>query len=156
MDPLAPLVLPPDDAERIEIGGVEHVFRLSARHGEGRLGIEEFVLPPGTTGARPHVHEAHDEYFYVLSGALTLHTGPGGELEAGPGGLVAALRGSVHGFRNAGADPVTGLVLYTPAGYEQFFRDVHEAVAGGEPLSDELMASLRPRHATRMWTADEA
>ena len=40
------------------------------------------------------------------------------------------------------------LCLYTPAGCEQYFRDVHAAVAAGGQLTDDLLADLRARHAT--------
>ncbi|GAA3068335.1 hypothetical protein GCM10020000_60900 [Streptomyces olivoverticillatus] len=59
------------------------------------------------------MHEGHDEYFYVLEGELTLHTGDG-EVTARPGDLLAATRGTPHGFRNAGAVPARALCLYTP------------------------------------------
>ncbi|MFC5001882.1 hypothetical protein ACFPIJ_29105 [Dactylosporangium cerinum] len=41
-----------------------------------------------------------------------------------------------------------GLCLYTPAGYEDYFRQVHAAVAGGAEVTDELLAEFRGRHQT--------
>lgn len=79
---------------------------------------------------------------------LTVVTGEG-ELTLGPGDLAAASRGSVHGFRNADAQhPVRGLCMYTPAGYEQYFRDVHVAVAAGTEPTPELLSELRSRYQT--------
>jgi len=44
--------------------------------------------------------------------------------------VAHAPRGALHGFRNAHADIVAqALCLYTPPGYEQYFRDVHAANA---------------------------
>ncbi len=40
------------------------------------------------------------------------------------------------------------LCLYTPPGYEQYFRDVHAAVAAGEDLTVDLLAELRSHYAT--------
>ncbi|MCP2342339.1 cupin domain-containing protein [Actinomadura rupiterrae] len=138
----------PGEGELIDVAGVAHLFRLTGEQTGGRFAFEEFRLEPGTVGARPHVHERHDEYFYVLDGTLTLHTGDG-EVEAGPGALLAALRGTAHGFRNAGDAPVRALCLYTPAGYEGYFREVHAAVAAGAEITDELLAEFRSRHHTR-------
>ncbi|WP_173868305.1 cupin domain-containing protein [Streptomyces albus subsp. chlorinus] len=146
-EPPRPLLSRPGDGELIDVAGVRHLFRLTARQTEGRFSFEEFILPPGTVGARPHVHHGHDEYFYVLEGELTLHNGEG-EVTAGPGTLLAALRGSPHGFRNAGPAPVRALCLYTPAGYEGYFRDVHRAVAAGAEVTDELLAEFRGRYRT--------
>ncbi|MFE3324393.1 cupin domain-containing protein [Streptomyces sp. NPDC059176] len=142
-----PLLLRPQDGELIDVAGVAHFFRLTAEHTEGRFAFEEFTLAPGTVGARPHVHTAHDEYFYVLEGELTLHDGEG-EVAVGPGHLMAAVRGTPHGFRNAGSRTVRALCLYTPAGYEGYFREVHAAVAAGAAVTDELLTEFRSRYRT--------
>jgi uncharacterized cupin superfamily protein len=148
--PAAPLLRAPEDGERIDVAGVAHFFRLTGEHTGGRFAFEEFSLAPGTIGARPHVHDAHDEYFYVLEGELTLHTGEG-EVTAGPGHLLAATRGTPHGFRNAGPVPARALCLMTPAGYENYFRDVHAAVSAGAEATEELLAEFRGRYRTRSY-----
>jgi quercetin dioxygenase-like cupin family protein len=136
------------EGELIPAAGVVHLFKLTGEQTEGRFGLEEFTVPPGTLGARPHIHQAHDEYFYVMSGQLMVATGDG-ETVLGPGDLAAAPRGSVHGFRNASeTTPVQGLCMYTPPGYEQYFRDVHAAVAAGTELTVDLLAELRGRYRT--------
>ncbi|MGW2615142.1 cupin domain-containing protein [Streptomyces sp. NPDC001500] len=147
-DPARPLLRRPEDGERIDVAGVAHFFRLTSEHTAGHFAFEEFSLAPGTIGARPHVHDGHDEYFYVLEGELTLHTGEG-EVTAGPGHLLAATRGTPHGFRNAGTFTARALCLYTPAGYEDYFRDVHAAVAGGAEATDALLEDYRGRYCTR-------
>jgi hypothetical protein len=38
--------------------------------------------------------------------------------------------------------------LYTPPGYEQYFRDVHAAVEAGAEITDQLLAELRSRYDT--------
>ncbi|MER6046732.1 cupin domain-containing protein [Streptomyces sp. NPDC001793] len=145
--PARPLLRRPEDGELIDVAGVAHFFRLTGDHTDGHFAFEEFSLAPGTIGARPHVHEGHDEYFYVLEGELTLHNGDG-EVTAGPGHLLAATRGTPHGFRNAGSVPAHALCLYTPAGYENYFRDVHAAVSAGAEATDELLAEFRSRYRT--------
>ncbi|MGW1893304.1 cupin domain-containing protein [Streptomyces sp. NPDC002004] len=142
-----PLLRRPAEGELIDVAGVAHLFRLTAEETEGRFALEEFTLAPGTVGARPHIHEAHDEYFYVLEGELTLHNGEQ-EIAAGPGTVLAALRGSPHGFRNAGPATTRALCLYTPAGYEGYFREVHQAVSAGAVATDELLAAFRRRYRT--------
>lgn len=145
-----PLLIRPGEGELIDVAGVEHLFRLTAEHTGGRFAFEEFTLAPAIVGARPHVHHGHDEFFYVLEGELTLHNGDG-ELTAGPGHLLAAVRGTPHGFRNASSALVRGLCLYTPAGYEGYFRDVHAAVAAGAEVTDDLLAEFRGRYQTRSY-----
>ena len=133
-------VIPAAEGEHIAAAGVQHLFKLTGAETAGRLGLEEFVVPPATLGARPHIHWAHDEHFYVLAGELTVAT-DSGETVLGPGDLAHAPRGSVHGFRNASdAAPARGLCMYTPPGYEGYFRDVHAAAAAGAELLSELRA----------------
>ncbi|GIE34928.1 cupin [Actinoplanes italicus] len=131
----------------IRVGGVDHLFKLTGADTGGRFAMEEFTLAPGIVGARPHVHHGHDEYFYVLEGELTVHDGEG-EVTAGPGHSLSAVRGAPHGYRNAGDSPVRGLCLYTPAGYEDYFRQVHAAVDAGAELTESLLAEFRSRFRT--------
>ena len=148
------LLRAPGEGELIEVAGVTHLFQLTAQDTGGVFGFEEFTLRPGIIGARPHIHWEHDEYFYVLEGELTLHTGDG-EIVAGPRHLLAAPRGAAHGFRNASDQVVKGLCMYTPAGYEGYFRDVHAAVAAGAEATDELLAEFRARYSTESFPAGD-
>lgn len=143
-----PLVVRAGGGEAIDAGGIAHLFALTGEQTGGRFGLEEFTLPPRTLGARPHVHGSHDEYFVVLAGELTLSTA-GDDVVLAAGDTAAALRGTAHGYRNdSGTEPVRALCMYTPAGYEQYFRDVHAAVAAGEEPTAELLAALRSRYDT--------
>ncbi|SDG51454.1 cupin domain-containing protein [Klenkia brasiliensis] len=142
-----PLVVRAGEGEDIDAAGVRHVFALTAGQTGGRVGLEEFTVPPGAVGARPHVHADHDEVFVVLDGELTLTTA-GDAVVLGPGDTAAALRGTVHGYRNDTEQPARALCVYTPAGYEQYFRDVHAAVAAGQEPTPELLGRLRARYGT--------
>lgn len=143
-----PVVVRAGEGESIVAAGVDHLFGLTGAQTGGLLGLEHFSVPPRTLGARPHVHHGHDEYFYVLEGELTLVLADG-EIVVAPGDLATAPRGSLHGFPNPSETAaVRGLGLYTPSGYEQYFRDVHEAVEPGTELTDELLAELRSGYRT--------
>ena len=136
------------EGEAIPAAGIEHLFKLTGTHTAGLFGLEEFLVPPDTLGARPHIHWGHDEYFYVLEGELTLAT-DNGEVLLGAGDLAQAGRGAVHGFRNASLSaPARALCMYTPPGYEQYFRDVHAAVAAGTDLTVDLLGDLRAGYDT--------
>lgn len=145
--PPTPLIVAPADGESIEAAGLKHLFKLTAQSSGGRLAVETFELAPYQLGARPHIHGSHDEYWFVLGGEITFHDGTR-EIPAGPGAFVAAPRTVAHGFRNAGSQAASALGLFTPAGYEEYFRDVHAALNDGEPLSDDLLARLRSRYDT--------
>jgi len=136
------------EGEAIPATGIEHLFKLTGAHTAGLFGLEEFLVPPDRLGARPHIHWGHDEYFYVLDGELTVAT-EAGEVTLGAGDLAHAGRGAVHGFRNASAStPTRALCMYTPPGYEQYFRDVHAVVAAGTELTADLLRDLRAGYDT--------
>ena len=50
-------------------------------------------------------------------------------LEAGPGDLVFKPRGIAHAFWNAGDEPARLLELISPAGFENYFRELAPLLA---------------------------
>lgn len=147
-DRITATVIRTAEGEPIPAASVQHPFKLTATHTGGRFGLEEFLVPPATLGARPHIHWAHDEYFYVLDGELIVATDVG-EVTLVVGDVAHAPRGSIHGFRNGSEHEVTkALCMYTPPGYEQYFRDVHDAVKAGSDLTVDLLKDLRSRYET--------
>jgi quercetin dioxygenase-like cupin family protein len=143
-----PAIRPAGVGESYPVGTTEHLFRLTGDDTGGRFAIENFVVPAGASGVPPHIHDAHDEYFYILKGTLTLFAGDA-EIDAGPGAVAAAVRGMPHGYRNRTKEPVHALCMYTPAGYENYFREVHAAIDEGAELNEELLTRLRKHYATR-------
>ncbi|TDD56860.1 cupin domain-containing protein [Kribbella antibiotica] len=130
-------------------------LRITGEQTAGALSVVDAVLNPGALGAAPHIHHGHEEYFLIGSGLVTFDTptgpveiGPGGSVEIGPGGSVAVPRGQAHGFRNLADEPAHLTMLFTPAGYENYFRTAAEAFASGEPLTPELLNALRAHHQT--------
>jgi quercetin dioxygenase-like cupin family protein len=74
--------------------------------------LSETTLRFGARGARPHVHRAHADAFYVLEGSLDFHVaGEQRTIEAG--GLVLAPPGLVHGF-DVGESGDRHLNVHTP------------------------------------------
>jgi quercetin dioxygenase-like cupin family protein len=96
--------------------------KLGAASTSGALAVFEQLAPAGS--ATPmHRHEATDEHFYVLSGAVTFH-GPSGARRCEAGTFVAVPRGTAHAFRVTDDGPARLLVLSAPATFEGFVRAV--------------------------------
>jgi mannose-6-phosphate isomerase-like protein (cupin superfamily) len=66
-------------------------------------------------GAEPHTHEAHDQMFLVLDGALVVRDGGDRELEVRSGEAVQIPAGAVHATVNRGDGPANYVVLTYPA-----------------------------------------
>lgn len=84
--------------------------------------IEVLVVAPFGDGPPPHRHSRETETFHVLEGRFGW-TLDGVSGEAGPGATIVAPVGSLHTFRNAGPEPLRVLVIMTPGGLENFFRE---------------------------------
>ena len=59
-------------------------------------------------------------------------------LEAGPGDLLFKPRGVAHAFWNAGDEPARLLELISPAGFENYFRELAPLLAAPERDQDAI------------------
>jgi mannose-6-phosphate isomerase-like protein (cupin superfamily) len=112
-----------------------------------RLGMVEIVLAPHASGPPQHRHARHDEGFYVVSGTVRFTSGET-SFDAVPRTLVMVPPGAPHTFANPGDEPAVILNTFTPDLYVQYFRDVHELTADGQPPSAEALAGVMARYAT--------
>ncbi|MEU4802900.1 cupin domain-containing protein [Actinosynnema sp. NPDC023587] len=72
-----------------------------------------------------------------MDGEITFDTATDAVV-VGAGGSLAVPRGTPHGFRNDTASPARCLMVFTSAGYEDYFREVSRMVAvGHEPTAEE-------------------
>ena len=117
-----------EGGERIRFGEVQVVIRASAESTGGAFSIIEEIPPLVDTPT--HVHAREDEIFYVLEGKHVFRVGDE-EHEAGPGDLVFAPRGVPHSQRRL--EPGVGrlLAMFSPSGFEGFFRELGEAERDG-------------------------
>jgi oxalate decarboxylase/phosphoglucose isomerase-like protein (cupin superfamily) len=70
--------------------------------------------------------------------------------DAPPRTLVMVPPGAPHTFANPGDEPAVILDTFTLDEYVQYFRDVRDAAAAGQPPSAELIAHLMARYATEV------
>lgn len=106
-------------------------FLLTGDATGGRFSLVEHWLPARGLGAPLHAHAREDEYSYVLEGRLGAQLGEE-VVEAGPGEVVRKPRGQEHTFWNAGDEPVRFLELISPAGFENYFRELAPLLAAGD------------------------
>lgn len=101
--------------------GDHYTFLVTGKESGGAYFAMEAFVPPGG-GPPPHVHRREDETFYVVEGRIEFRLGDE-TIEAGPGDFVNVPRGTVHCFRNAGAETARMVLTFTPAGMERFFEE---------------------------------
>jgi quercetin dioxygenase-like cupin family protein len=142
-------VVGPDDGEVLMAGAVVHRVLEDGGTTDGRLGLVECRMPAGWSGPPQHVHRAHDESFFVLTGHVRFVSGST-ELVLPAGSLFTAPIGAPHTFGNAdGDEPASLLLAVTPERYVGFFRELQRLQPGpdGHPEIADVLA-LMSRYAT--------
>jgi quercetin dioxygenase-like cupin family protein len=87
----------------------------------GRYGVVELTGGPGDTPPL-HLHRYDDEGFYVLDGALRLHSG-GRTIELQAGQFARVPRGTPHVYFVVSETPARWLAI-SNGGFEKFVEDV--------------------------------
>ena len=101
-------------------GGTVSILLSGAETG-GAFSVWEAVQKPGSEPAL-HVHRANDETFLVLEGEMRVMVGER-VFEATAGSVVFAPKGIPHTFK-VKSPVVRALTLCTPAGFEEWFRQL--------------------------------
>ncbi|WNV85972.1 cupin domain-containing protein [Umezawaea sp. Da 62-37] len=114
---------------RWHLGGLLTV-KVAAADSDGAIAVvEERALRGYATP--PHVHGREDETLYVIDGEVEyVVDGRAGVVTSGEG--VFLPRGLAHHFRVASAD-AHFLVIITPGGFEEFFRQVSPPALANRP-----------------------
>ena len=127
-------MLGPGDGEVVHLSALGVRFMIGGEETGGRFSLVEHPLPPRALGAPVHTHRNEDEYSYVLEGRVGVQLGER-VLEAGPGELVFKPRGVPHAVWNAGDEPARVLEVISPAGFENYFRELAPLLSA--PRRDE-------------------
>ncbi len=107
------------------IGGDRITFKARAVETGGAYCLIETVTAP-QAGPPPHVHQRHDEAFYVLEGSIEFTVG-GQVALAGPGSFLLGPRGVPHWFKNVGTTDGRMIVVLSPGDADAFFDELAEA-----------------------------
>jgi len=97
------------------------LIKLTGAQTEGRFSLIEVLYPPNRE-VPLHIHNREDETFHVLEGTISYRVGTL-RLEATAGHTLFAPRGVPHGFTVLSPKPAHYLIVYSPAGFEEFIRE---------------------------------
>ena len=153
-------VSPDTDESLPHIGvvGDTYTILVSGKDTAGRYTLIDMYVPPGG-GPPPHRHD-FEEMFTILEGEIEL-TFRGTTAVATAGETVNVPANAPHVFRNAADRPARLLCLCSPAGQEDFFREVGVPLAHRTepppPLDEAATAAfiakavaLAPRYRTEL------
>jgi len=131
METMTRHVLGPNQGDAVQLLALGVRFMIDGETTNGAFSLVEHPLPPRALGSPVHTHRNEDEYSYVLEGRVGVQLGDD-VIEAGPGELVFKPRGVPHAFWNAGDEPARLLELISPAGFENYFRELAPLLAASE------------------------
>src|SRR5690348_12648682 len=144
----APKIVTAADGAEGFLGSIGVRWLIDGSEADERFSLVEHPMSPRALAAPLHRHTREDEYSYVLEGRMGALLGDD-VVEAGPGDLVHKPRNQWHTFWNAGDEPCRILEIISPAGFEQFFRELSDL--GGAMTADPAdLARLSERYALEM------
>src|SRR3954451_980429 len=138
----------PHDGKAGFLGSIGVRFMIDGAEAGQRFLLVEHPMSPRALAAPLHRSTREDEYSYVLEGRMGALLGDE-VVEAGPGTLVQKPRNQCHTFWNAGDEPCRILEIISPAGFEHFFRELHE-LGGALKAEPEALAELNARYGQEM------
>ena len=140
-------IVGPDGGEVVRLGpATVRILEDGSTTGH-RLGIGEITVAPHSSGPPQHRHARHDEGFYVVSGTARFTIGAA-SYDAPAGTLAMIPPGAPHTFANPSDEPLVLLNTFTPDLYVQYFRDLRDMIAAGQPLTPDRSAAAMSRYAT--------
>ena len=134
MEKLTPKVVGPQDGKAGFLGSIGVRFMIDGAEAGDRFSLVEHPMSAHALAAPMHRHAREDEYSYVLEGSIGALLGESVVIGK-PGDLIFKPRNQWHTFWNAGDKPARILEIISPAGFENFFRELVDmgGVAKAEP-----------------------
>lgn len=135
----APRVVGPRDGQLASLGGIGARFLIDGGDAGNRFALVEHPMAPRALAAPMHRHHREDEYSFVIQGSIGALIGDD-VLTGNVGDLIFKPRNQWHTFWNAGDAPARVLEIISPAGFENYFRELGAELKGGPPDPERLAA----------------
>ena len=141
-------VVGPRDGLAGFLGSIGVRFMIDGLEAGQRFSLVEHPMSPRALAAPLHKHSREDEYSFVLEGQVGALLGE--EVLIGkPGDLIFKPRDQWHTFWNAGETPARILEIISPAGFEEFFRELVD-LGGATQVQPQTFAGLCQRYGLEM------
>jgi mannose-6-phosphate isomerase-like protein (cupin superfamily) len=118
-----PITVSPGAGHSFDFGGLGVQWKIDGRLTDQLFAVVHHPLAPHALAAPLHYHHKEDELSYVVTGRLGALLGEEVVI-AHPGTWVFKPRHQWHTFWNDGDEPCEIVEIISPAGFENYFRDV--------------------------------
>jgi quercetin dioxygenase-like cupin family protein len=127
---LKSIAISPNEGTMLQVQpGETHILKAVGADTNGAYTLIEVMVEP-QVGPPMHLHQREVEAFYVLEGTFALQVGE--QVLTGTAGWFMTIpKGIPHTFKNIGTTPARMLLLFVPAGIENFFEDLSKLNAAG-------------------------
>jgi len=148
MEATTPRIVGAHDGKAGFLGSIGVRFMIDGEEVGRRFSLIEHPMSARALAAPLHRHTREDEYSYVLQGSVGALLGDAVAIGK-PGDLIFKPRNQWHTFWNAGDEPARILEIISPAGFENFFRELVDlgGVAQAEP---QVLAQLCAHYGLEM------
>jgi quercetin dioxygenase-like cupin family protein len=118
------IALKPHDGEELLIGPRRAPvnIKIGRNNGSERLAMGTEDIAPGDR-IPVHKHGNEDEIIFIHAGEGTATLGES-RIPVKTGAVVFVPQGVWHGLENTGTEPLTMVWIFSPSGFEQYFRDI--------------------------------
>ena len=140
----APRVVGSHDGQLASLGGTVARFLIDGDDAGNCFAFVEHPMQPRALTAPMYRHHREDEYSFVLEGSIGALLGDAVTI-GNAGDLIFKPRNQWHTFWNAGDAPARILEIISPAGFENYFRELGAEPRSGAPDKQKL-AAVRTRH----------
>ena len=117
-----PAALAAADGELVYIGRDPVRIKISPPDRQGRFGMITQDVSAGTS-IPVHLHEREDEIIFIQSGSGEATLGDD-TVALAAGSVLFVPQGTWHGGRNTGSEILRWIAVYSPSGFEGYFREI--------------------------------
>lgn len=118
---LDPAAIGADAGEAVYVGRDLVRIKVSPP-AQGRLAMITQDVTPGTS-IPVHLHEREDEIIFIQSGSGEATLGDD-TVALAAGSVLFVPQGTWHGGRNTGSEILRWIAVYSPSGFEGYFREI--------------------------------
>jgi mannose-6-phosphate isomerase-like protein (cupin superfamily) len=117
----------PGEDEPIRFIGDVFTIKAQSSATGGAYSVTEMTVSPEAEGPPLHHHTDCEEAFYIIDGELEFEV-DGTKYPAPSDSFLVVPRGAKHGYINPTREPARVLVLISPPGFEEHFREMGERI----------------------------
>jgi mannose-6-phosphate isomerase-like protein (cupin superfamily) len=128
-----PAAMEPSEGELVYVGRDPVRIKISPRGTRRRFAMITQDVSPGTV-IPVHLHENEDEIIFIQSGTGEATLGDT-TVKLATGATLFVPQGTWHGGRNTGKETLKWIAIYSPSGFEGYFREIGRRAPDAAPRS---------------------